>query len=108
VADAAATTVTVPAGTWVELHDVVAPAGERAPQVPPETQQVPLELRVRGWLVADARLDGLAAVSTPAGRRVTGRLAAIQPGHTHSFGPSVPELLAVGRELRSLLGEAAP
>ena len=44
----------VPSGSWVELHRVVLPPGERAPQVPAETQRVPLELRVKGFLVRDA------------------------------------------------------
>jgi hypothetical protein len=98
----------VPAGTWVELHAVVLAAGERAPQVPEETQRVPLESRVRGWLVAPSALGDHAEVRTAAGRRVTGHLVEVAPGYSHSFGPPVPELWAVGAELRALLAGEAP
>lgn len=95
----------VPAGTWVELHAVVLPAGQRAPQVPPETQAVPLEFRVKGWLRGPATVGEEATVVTPAGLHRTGRLETVQPAVTHGFGPPVPELAAVGRGLRALLAE---
>jgi len=97
---------TVCAGTWVEVHRVVLRPGERAPQVPAETQRVPLELLARGWLDAPAALGDEVSVTTAAGRHLHGTLLAIEPGYDHTFGPPVPELLAVGRELRALLGEA--
>jgi hypothetical protein len=87
----------------VELSRRVLAAGERAPQVPPETQAVPLELAVKGWLVADAALGGEAEVATAAGRRVRGVLRVALPAYTHGFGPPEPALLAVGGELRALL-----
>jgi len=37
------------------------------------------------------------------GRLVTGRLSAINPGYHHTFGDPVPELVAVGRDLRAQL-----
>jgi hypothetical protein len=93
-------------GTWVELHRTVLAPGERAPQVPEETQRVPLELRVRGFLVADAELGADAEVVTPAGRRQRGTLARANPAYEHGFGRPVPELQAVGGELLALLREA--
>ncbi|MFZ1489091.1 MAG: 2-amino-4-oxopentanoate thiolase subunit OrtA [Ilumatobacteraceae bacterium] len=98
----------VASGTWVELHRVVLTAGARASQVPAETQAVPLEQRVRGWLVEPARLGDEAEVRTAAGRRLAGTLVIVEPGHTHTFGPSVPETSAIGDELRELLREEAP
>jgi hypothetical protein len=95
----------VAAGTWVELHRVVLAAGERAPQVPEETQRVPLELAVKGFLLWEAALGEEAEVTTPAGRRVAGTLRAVEPGYEHTFGPPVPALQTVGRELRELLRE---
>jgi hypothetical protein len=95
----------VGAGTWVEIHRVVLHPGERAPQVPPETQRVPLELLARGWLDAPAVLGDDVSVTTAAGRHVHGKLVAVEPGYEHTFGPPVPELLAVGRQLRALLKE---
>jgi hypothetical protein len=90
-------------GTWVELHRVVLAPGERAPQVPEETRAVPLELRVKGFLTADASLGEEAEVRTRAGRRLRGVLGRALPAYEHGFGPPVPELLAVGPELRALL-----
>jgi hypothetical protein len=93
----------VPAGTWVELHRQLLAPGERAPQVPPETQAVPLELAIRGRLVAEAAVGEEAEIATPAGRRVRGTLRAVLPAYAHGFGPPEPALLEVGRELRALL-----
>jgi hypothetical protein len=90
-------------GTWVELSRVVLQAGERAPQVPEETQCVPLEMRVKGRLARDANVGEEAEVITAAGRRLRGTLERVAPAYTHGFGPPVPELLAVGEELRTRL-----
>ena len=91
------------AGTWVELHRTLLAPGERAPQVPDETQSVPLELKVKGFLTADAALGDEAEIRTPAGRRLRGRLSRANPEYDHGFGAPVAELLAVGPELRALL-----
>jgi hypothetical protein len=93
----------VAAGTWVEIHAVVLAAGERAPQVPADTQAVALEMRVKGFLVSAAALDEIVEIVTPAGRRLRGRLAAVQPAYTHTFGAMIPELARVGEEVRALV-----
>ena len=90
-------------GSWVELARVVLEPGERAPQVPEETKRVPLELRVRGFLAREAELGEEAEVVTAAGRRLRGKLVQVNPPYAHGFGRPVPELGAVGRELREIL-----
>ena len=90
-------------GTWVEIHRIVLPADERAPQVPEDTRAVPLEMRVKGSLLAPATVGGEAEIVTRAGRRLRGTLAHADPAYTHSFGPPVPELSAVGEEVRAVL-----
>ena len=90
-------------GTWVEIERIVLRAGERAPQVPDDTRQVPLQMRVKGYLVAPAALGEEAEILTPAGRRLSGVLREINPAYTHGFGAPVPELSGIGRELRALL-----
>jgi hypothetical protein len=90
-------------GTWVELHRIVLAAGERAPQVPEETQRVPLEMRVKGVLAHDASLGEEAEIVTRAGRRLRGTLVEVNPAYTHGFGPPVAALRAVGDELRARL-----
>lgn len=95
----------IEAGTWVEIGRVVLPGGERAPQVPEDTRQLPLEMRVKGFLVAPASPGEDAEVLTPAGRRLRGILREANPAYTHSFGAPLPELSAIGPEVRAMLRE---
>ena len=92
-------------GVWVEVHGTVLPAGQRAPQVPQDTQGVPLEMRVKGLLVAPAALGEEAEIVTPTGRKLRGRLAAVNPAYTHSFGAPIPELSGIGGEVKAILKE---
>ena len=54
-------------------------------------------------VVRSAALGEEAEVVTPAGRRLRGTVVEANPAYTHGFGPPVPELRAVGEELRALL-----
>ncbi|UCE64175.1 MAG: 2-amino-4-ketopentanoate thiolase [Nitrospirota bacterium] len=92
-------------GTWVQIHHIVLSRGERAPQVPRDTRQVPLEMTVKGFLVEPACLGEEAEILTQAGRRVQGTLTKVNPAYTHSFGPPIPELASIGREVRAMLRE---
>jgi hypothetical protein len=91
------------AHTWVEVQRIVLQPGERAPQVPADTQQVPLEMRLKGFLVHDASLGEDVDIVTPAGRMLRGTLVAINPAYTHTYGPPVPALSAIGSEVRAIL-----
>lgn len=90
-------------GTWVEVAQTALAAGERAPNVPADTQSVPLELRVRGFLAAAARVGEEAEILTASGRRLRGVLVAANPAYEHGFGTPIAELSAVGGEVRALL-----
>ena len=90
-------------GAWVEIHNIVLQAGERAPQVPEDTQKVPLQMWVKGFLAAPARVGDEAEIVTPAGRRLHGRLVEVNPAYDHSFGAPIPELSGIGHEVRTLL-----
>ncbi len=93
-------------GTWVQLHSVVLKPGERAPQVPQDTAQAPLEQWVKGWLLADAEIGQPAQVKTRTGRTVTGTLVKENPAFDHGFGGFVPELLEAQESiLRASRGE---
>ncbi|MGC9457739.1 MAG: 2-amino-4-oxopentanoate thiolase subunit OrtA [Halothiobacillaceae bacterium] len=92
-------------GTWVEIHAMVLSAGERAPQVPADTAAVPLEMRVKGFLVQEAEIGASAEIETPAGRQVAGTLEAVVPAYDHDFGAPLTELIAIGREVRAILRE---
>ena len=90
-------------GTWVEIHNVALQANERAPQVPEDTRRVPLEMRVKGFLLAPAAIGEDTEIETLSGRHLRGRLAEVNPAYTHSFGSPVPELSPIGCEVRALL-----
>lgn len=93
----------IPAGTWVEIGQVVLPAGERAPHLPEETRAVPLDLRAKGFLTAPAEPGAEAEIRTVAGRLLRGTLTTVNPAYDHGFGPPIPELLTIGTEVRALL-----
>ncbi len=91
--------------TWVEIGAVVLQKGERAPNLPEDTRQVPLEMRVKGFLLQDAEIGAEADIVTPSGRRVAGVLLAVNPAYTHGFGSPVPELSPIAGEIRAILRE---
>lgn len=95
----------IPKGTWVQIHQTVLRPEERAPQVPDDTKQVPLELRVKGFLQSEADPGDHVTIKTLAGRMMEGRLVAVNPRYDHDFGNPVPELLTIGQELREFLFE---
>ena len=90
-------------GTWIEIRQVVLPAGERAPQVPADTLEVPLEMRVKGYLLAPAALGDVAEILTQTGRKLSGIITDINPAYTHGFGAPIVELSRIGPEARALL-----
>jgi 2-amino-4-ketopentanoate thiolase alpha subunit len=93
----------VPAGAWVEVSQVVLPAGGRAPNVPPDTAATDFVARIRGFLSEPAAVGDDATVRTLLGREVTGRLTAVNPRNPADFGDPVPELLALGSAARRAL-----
>ena len=91
-------------GDWVQIHQIVLPAGQRAPQVPEDTAQVPLEMKVKGILLnQEASLGELVTIRTAVGRVLEGTLVAVNPSYDISYGPPPAELRGVGEELRRIL-----
>jgi 2-amino-4-ketopentanoate thiolase alpha subunit len=97
-----------PAGSWVEIRQLVLRAGERAPNVPPDTAQTDFVARVRGFLVDAAEIGGPATVATLSDRTVSGELIAVNPRNPADFGEPVPDLLRLGRDARRSLDGSAP
>jgi hypothetical protein len=95
--------------TWVEIHRVLLNKEDRAPQVPQDTREVPLEMKVKGFLLHEASPGDEVEVITAAGRKIQGTLIAVNPSYDHTFGPPIPELSMIGREVRDILrkGEGA-
>ena len=78
---------------------------ERSKALPADTAAQPLMVWVKGFALAEAAMGDELGVTTMTGRTVTGRLSAINPGYTHTFGDPIPELTHVGRDLRARLAE---
>lgn len=91
--------------TWVEIWQVILEKGDRAPQVPEDTKQVPLEMKVKGFLLQDTMLGEQAEIVTPIGRKIIGKLIEVNPEYTHNFGFPIPELMGIGGELRTILAK---
>ncbi|MBQ7568153.1 2-amino-4-ketopentanoate thiolase [bacterium] len=91
-------------GDWVRLHIVAMEPAERAEHLPEDTKNVPLEMWVKGFLQNEtAEIGDEAQVMTRTGRLVCGILTERNPGYTHSFGDTVPELLQIGPQVRSIV-----
>jgi len=83
-------------GAWVEIQQLILKPEDRAPTLPEDTKLTPLVLRVNGFLTADAKIGDEVTVRTIIGRELAGTLRIDNPGYSHSFGTTVPELLSIG------------
>ncbi len=93
-------------GDWVRIHNIVLEAGKRAPNVPEDTQKVPLEMWVKGFLLDEAaNIGDRVQIETYIGRKVEGTLVEVNPYYKHDFGKCVPELLYIGKQVRDLINE---
>jgi len=91
-------------GDWVKIYKIVLNPNERAPQIPSDTSQVPLELRLNGFLnMESAKIGDEVEILTPSERKETGKLVEINPFYTHSFGKIIPELNDIGYEARKMI-----
>ncbi len=91
---------------WVQIHKIILQPDKRSPRSPEETQKVPYEMRVKGFLIDnEAEIGQDISVRTLIGRIYTGKLISIKPPYTHNYGEPVPELLEIGIELREFLNE---
>ena len=90
-------------GDWVQIRREVLAPGERAPQVPEDTQQVPLVLWVKGRATRTGMIGESIRIRTVTGRLVEGILEEVHPHYSHDFGDYVDELAMVGPQVRSLL-----
>lgn len=91
---------------WVRIHKVILEVGQRAPNIPEETQRVPLEMWDKGFLLNEsANIGDEVEVETYIGRKVTGTLIEVNPYWDHDYGKAVPEILYIGKQARELLEE---
>lgn len=89
-------------GDWVEIEQTLLKQGERAPQVPEDTQKVPLKLWFKGYMLSEEAVIGdEIEIETIIGRKEKGILSTINPRHFHDYGKPVKELTDIGIELRN-------
>lgn len=90
--------------TWVEIHDIVLKPEERTGNLPEETRKVPLEMRLKGFLLEEGELGDRVKIRTVTGRIVEGTLLKENPVYEHGYGETfIPELLTIGQNLRAML-----
>jgi hypothetical protein len=93
-------------GDWVRVKNTILKVGERAPQVPDATKQVPLEMWTNGFMQnSEAKIGDAVEITTLAERTLAGTLVEVMPGYKVDYGQPQPELLAIGREIRAVLEE---
>ncbi len=98
--------MTAKKGDWVRIHKIVLEVGQRATNIPEDTQNVPLEMWDKGFLINEnANICDNVEVETYLGRKVEGKLIEVNPYWDHDYGKAVPELLYIGRQARELLEE---
>ena len=93
-------------GDWVRIHKIVLEVGERASNIPEDTQNVPLEMWDKGFLLSEgANIGDDVEVESYIGRVVEGKLIEVNPYWHHDYGKAVREILYIGRQARRLLEE---
>jgi len=62
-------------GDWVRIHKIILEVGERSPNIPEDTQNVPLEMWDKGFLLNEnANIGDIVEIETYIGRKIEGNL----------------------------------
>lgn len=87
-------------GDWVQIHFIALNPEERSEHLPDDTKQLPLEIRIKGFLKdKEAELNEIVTIKTPIGRLIKGRLEKINPRYEHNFGEPIQELLHINSDI---------
>jgi 2-amino-4-ketopentanoate thiolase alpha subunit len=91
-------------GEWVQIHDIILKPEERTAKIPEDTKKVPLEIWVKGFLDADAKMGDFVEVTTRVGRTAKGTLVDVNPTYDYGFGEVyIPELLKISRQVKDIV-----
>ena len=90
-------------GDWVQIENVILSAGERAPQVPVDTQNCDLKMWVKGEALSDVEEGNILQVRTTTGRIVEGYFVDVNQRYPHDYGDFQPELLKIERQLKGIV-----
>ncbi len=88
---------------WVQIHKIILKPEERSQNLPEDTKKVPLEMWVKGRLLADACINEVVSIKTTTGRIETGVLIHENPAYLHTYGNFVPEILEIDHIVKSAL-----
>ena len=91
--------------TWVRIHRVVLKPNERSENLPEDTKKVPLEMWVKGYLQAEAKLGDWVSIKTVTGRNEEGKLIEAYPAYRHNYGDFVPEILEINNIVKRTLND---
>lgn len=90
-------------GDWVQVEETVLKAGERAPQVPEDTQNCDLKMWVKGVAEEGGSIGDVIEVKTVTGRKLKGVLVGVNPRYIHDYGEFQPELLRIELQLKEIM-----
>ena len=90
-------------GDWVQVEEVVLKAGERAPQVPEDTQKCDLKMWVKGIAQEDGNSGDIIRIKTVTGRDTEGELVDINPRYVHDYGEFQQEILKIELQLKDIM-----
>ena len=91
-------------GTYVRIRRTLLKPGERSPNLPEDTKNVPLKMWIKGYLQEDADLFDIVTIKTTTGRIETGRLKEANPPYKHTYGDFVQEILTLRDIIHSDMG----
>ncbi len=90
-------------GDWVKIRNTVLPPSARAPQLPQDTKQVPLDIWLKGFVQDDAEIGDEVEITTITGRTASGTLVEHNPYYGHDYGKCLPELLQIGLQAKAIV-----
>jgi len=72
--------------TYVEVKSIILETDERSGNLPMDTKEVPLVMKIKGYLLEPAHIGDPVQILTMTKRIETGVLVKAHPSYTHSFG----------------------
>jgi hypothetical protein len=92
-------------GSYIEIEKTILTPEERTAQLPEDTKKVPFKLWTKGFACTSGDIGDTVTIETITGRHISGKVTCIAPHYTHSYGEVMPEIMMIGRSLRTFLEE---
>ncbi len=88
---------------WIEISEILLTPENRASGLPDDTKDLSYKLKIRGFAQCDGSVGEKITIKTVTGRVLSGVAEKINPYYDHNFGDSIPELIKVRNDLKSLM-----